>query len=145
MQKTNRVYCCNYSQTINAGASFVGNLQIQSVGRKMKIKSIALEWQFSNNTTGQFESPENTTTQAINLRIDPGTTKIASPFNIIANPPLNNGTTINLYYPGQRLFDSFFIVNDVLITLQIDNVSAADQYIHQACIVIETEEETIFL
>jgi hypothetical protein len=141
----NKVYACNYSQTLNAGATFQSTISILSVGRQIKIKSIALEWQFSNNTTGQYESPENTTTQAINLRLSPGAQSIAAPFVIGANPPLNNGNIINMYYPGQRLFDAFFITNTLDLILQIDNVSAADQYVHQVCIIIETEEKTMFL
>lgn len=144
MSKSNKVYSCNYSTLVNAGNTFVSTLLLQSVGRQIKIKSISLDWQMINNTTGQYISPEQNTTQGLRLTIDPGTTKIASPFIVGANPPTTNGTQLIMYIPGQKQFDCFFIVDNINLTLQIDNVSAADNYLHDVCIIVETEEQTNF-
>lgn len=143
---TNKVYSCVWSDVVVlSGAGYASNVRIQSVGRIMKIKSITLEWMAYNNTTGLYVSTSNTTDQALQLIADPGGNKIAHAFLIGANPPSNNGDQLRWYRPGQWLFDSFFINNDILFSMQISNADAANDYTHNVALIVETEEKTVFL
>ena len=68
---------------------------------------------------------------------------IAEAFSITNGPPAAQGRMIRITEPGQINFNSFFISNELFLTLQLDNYTGmAHQY--DVSLIIETEEQILF-
>jgi len=145
----NNVYTAAYSFTLNAGLTFVSNFSIQSVGREIWIKSIAVDWNITDTITG-IKIPWRTVTDQIltlivgNFGLNPQ--QIAKSFRQTGGvPPAFSGNTFRISEPQQLKFDSFFVSNELPLSLQINNLNAASDRDHNISILIETQEKTMFL
>ena len=144
----NKVYTALYSFTLNSGLTFTSNFSIQSVGREISVRSISLDWQITNSVTGVKIPWRTVTDQVLNLIIGNfGLTpvSIASSFKQTGGTaPSFNGTTFRISEPKQLIFNSFFVANELPFSLQINNLSAANNFGHDVSIMIETDEKTMF-
>lgn len=145
---SNKVYTAAYSITLGAGLTFVSNFSIQSVGREISIKSISTDWRITDALTGAV-LPWRTISDQIftliigNFGLNP--VQIASNFRQISGTaPAFNGNTFRITEPRQITFNSFFVPNELPLSLQINNLNVANDYVHDVSIIIETQEETMF-
>lgn len=148
MSIRNRVFTANYALTIAAGATLTSNFSIQSVGREIQIRSITVDWQIMNTLTGAIIPWRSVTDQLLNLIIGNfGLTpiQIGSAFlQTGGTGPAFNGNTFRITEPRQILFNSFFIANELPLSLQVNNLAAAERD-HNISVIIETSEKTLFL
>lgn len=145
----NNVYTAAYSFTLNGGLTFVSNFSIQSVGREIWIKSIAVDWNITDTITGVKIPWRTVTDQILTLIVgDFGLNpqQIAKSFRQTGGtPPAFNGNTFRISEPQQLKFNSFFVSNELPLSLQINNLNAANARDHNISILIETQEKTMFL
>ena len=124
------------------------NFSIQSAGREISIKSIALDWNMLDTLTG-VRIPWRTVTDQ-NLQLIIGNfglspQQIASPFRQTGGtPPAFNGSTFIITEPKQLFFRKFFVANELPFSLQLFNNNAANARDYSVSIIVETEEEISF-
>jgi hypothetical protein len=140
----NKVYTASWQEVINAGISFASNFSIQSVGREIKIRSIFLSWSILDTVTGLQVPWRVSGGHQMLLTLANTGPLIGNAFRIIGGGgPYAQGNIIRITEPGQILFDAFYVANEVLITLQLNNLSAVICQ-HDVTLIIETEEKTMF-
>lgn len=140
---SNKVYSGTWHVSIPVGGWSDNNFLIQSVGREMKIKSIALFLAiYEIGLTARHDW--RTMLSRIQLTTADQPERVCHSFNTGAVLPAYMGNSIEIYEPGQYKFDSFFVVNRLLFNMWIFNNDATDREFWYS-IVVETEEKTIFL
>jgi hypothetical protein len=140
----NRVYTAIYSEVLAPGFNFISTFQILSPGRELRIRSISLDWMITNPITNIKVPVGINTEQYLKLTVGNYLNDIANGFINITNPPDFNGRAIEIYEPTQLFFDSFFITNSLPFILQIQNNNAANDFINQVTIIVETEENPMY-
>lgn len=140
---SNKVYTATWEETVNAGITYESNFNIDSPGKEIKIKSIALTWRIEEIATGILIPTDTTTDQRLYLMVGQANKKIASDFVYITGIPLYKADIIRIFKPMQYFFDSFFITNNLLFRLQINNLSAAQKK-HIVSLIVETEEKQMY-
>jgi len=139
-----KVYTATWQEVVNAGLSFASHFSIQSVGREIKIRSILISWQIRDLVAGVMVNYRTTPLHSLLFTLANTGPLIADTFRITSGPPYAMGNIIQIYDPGQYVFDAFFVSNEVLLTLQLGNVSP-NQAQYDVSLIIETEEKTMFL
>jgi len=142
---SNKAYSGSWQTVIAAGFNFGSNFSIQSVGREIKLKSIFISWNILDTVTGLNVAWRNTPFHNYILTLANTGPVIAEGFRQISGTAAYaSGNIIEIREPGQVMFDGFFISNELLLNIVINNLSAnACQY--DTTVVIETEQKTIFL
>lgn len=147
MQK-NRVYTSNIIQVVPAGGFGNDvNFNINHFNREFKLKSIFFDIHLRYPNIGiQTLIPlEQNTTQyfCLTIRANIVGARFANNFEdlveTIPNSVQNNGTAIQLYKPGQVLFDSFFVANQLNVLLAYTNNDVLNDILYCANITIEIE------
>jgi len=139
----NKVYTANWVEPIAAGMDFDTDFSILSVNRQIKIKSIT--WDINVIEIPSGKRIDLVATQTIKPYLQLFVDTFARTFNNISGVPITlNGKQIDLYRPGQWLFDSFFITNQLFGKILIRNSSLFGATI-ETTLIIETEEENIYL
>lgn len=142
---SNRVYSAQFNISVPANGNGGSSFSIQSVGREISIKSVFLAWYIAVNATGLPKPWRSVADQSIYLQIGSINNKLAAPFRYVSGSlPSANGNYLVMTEPGQLVFNSFFVPNDVAVFFTINNFTAAivDHFVN---ITIETEEKTMFL
>jgi hypothetical protein len=141
----NKVYC-TYLQRVMAPASLtVKNFSISNPGRKLKLKSVLLDWRCENVTTNQIIPFEQNTTNYVQLAIGVAGTKIASTFTDIGVPAwTSNGGQFIITRPEQYAFNSFYAANSIDFVLLMENRDAINQSQNYISIIVEIEERNIY-
>jgi len=143
MLKKKSTWVANYfDQVLLPGGVFTPAAVINSACRRLFLCSILWDVLFHNVTTGR-NSPLQTNTDILygfTLGTIPPTT-FAKVMNVILPPaPALNNTEITLHTPGQFFYNDIQFENQIAITLDYTNLSAANTY-HIFChILIETQE-----
>lgn len=135
------VYTCRIGATINQLQTAVHTFYLNNSNRSMAIRSISLDYVFSNANSYAVCPIENQTTQVINLQV--GDTiapqMISKAFENFSVAPIGNGTHFRMWKRGQLLFNSWFIRNQLRFNLTMTNLDPIEPMVHEACIIIETE------
>jgi len=141
----NNVYTFLEGGLIVPGANWSGNWNIQRPSRELKIKSIWVDLFLRNQTTGNIIQFENNKEVNFQLRIGSLTENIAQPFNIPAGVVfVRTGGHFYFTKPQQIIFDSFYIANQLDFDCVITNMSAANNYLQQMSLIVETQEKILY-
>lgn len=137
-----KVYAIVFGYAVASGFGANTQFELQSNNREIKIKSIAINTQFT--AAGLIIPEESNTLIDWTLAIGSANTQIALPFvNIAGVVPISNGDRIYFYRSGQQLFDSFFVKNKAVFNLTCMN-NSPDAASLSFSIVVETEENIIY-
>jgi len=144
-----KVYCGYIDTTINGGAFILKGFRVISPNRKLKLKSILIDWQILDTTTGLIVPIEANTGQKMQLSIGGGglpVQKIGSDLNNTSGPAFTStGYSFYISKPGQTIFNSFFAANEINFLLLIQNlILAANPHKHTWSIIVEIEERNIY-
>jgi len=139
----NKVFTILWANDINAGAVVGNQAFVNNNNRQWKLKSIFFDLNFREQVSNIVLPLETNTVLDYNLDIvsQPAATMIGTAFENCtpAGNVAANGGQISLYRPGQLFFDSFFIVNQLLIIFSIIN-RAAIVYRYNGICTLEIEE-----
>lgn len=138
----NKVYSGVWHNTLAFGAVANLDFTLQSVGRQIKIKSIALTLDvFEPGMTRRYDW--QTMLSFVRLTIADGPQSPTHSF--VGAGYTYTGKNIEIYQPFQYFFDSFYIANQLDMNLFIVNCEGAGLTREfWTAIIIETEEDTIF-
>jgi hypothetical protein len=141
---SNKVYIASYNLLLdNVNPALNSEFTLQSVGREIKIRSIAVTWRMFNETTGLVIPFDNCVNHTFTLRVNPLRPEIGHPF--WPNSGTVPGRNIYIMGPGAYYFDCFYIANELYFTLNVTNLIAATDNVRQnISVIVETEEKTIF-
>jgi len=145
MEKT-KLYTGTQDFVLAAGLVRTMTFGIQSPNRKIKIKSILLDWLVTDFLTAAVIPIETLTAEYLRLMVGdyPAASKIAENFTQPAGFPwLQSGTQMWITRPGQYFFESTFQANAVPITMIVFNNSAASIR-NWISLAIETVETNIY-
>lgn len=144
-RNSNIIYSALWITSLAAAGSFVSTCIIRNPGRFMQIKSIFIDLASRYTVTGLPIIWDNNVSQVFQVRLyHPTNEKITRMFIPTGGTgPVNNGDELRFTQPGQTIFSSFFIANDLEISIGITNLEAALNTTHILTIAIETEEHRI--
>lgn len=139
----NKVYSGTWHTTLAAAATLNTDFSIQSEGRAIKIKSIALTLGvFDPGLTRKYDWAA--ILSRITLTISSGTNQtVCYPFTAPVVAPAYMGNNIEIFEPFQYFFDGFFVPNELPMNLFIYNADGAVREFWTT-ITIETEESAMF-
>jgi len=138
-----RVYTIFFSYGILSGFGANTQFELVSNNREIKIKSIAINLQFTDGGPNIIPEDSNTLI-SWSLQVGSANTQIALPFqNIAGPPPVSNGDRMYFYKSGQQLFDSFFVKNNCIFNLVVFN-NTPGAVTASFNIIVETEENIIY-
>jgi len=139
---SNKVYSGVWHNTLAFNGVANIDFSLQSVGREIKIKSIALTCDvFEPGLTRRYDW--QTMLSFLRLTIASGSESPTYAFNGAGFAYM--GKNIEIYQPFQYFFDSFYIANKLDMNLFIVNCEGAGlNREFWNTVVIETEEKTIF-
>jgi len=121
------VYCATIDRTLIGGATAVLQFSINNPNRKLKIKSILLDWIAQETISNVIIPFAQNTYEYVRLTVGnyPASSKIGSDFTpdpII--PFTTSGTAFHMSKPGQYNFNSFFSANTIPFYFILNNTSA---------------------
>jgi hypothetical protein len=136
----NKVYSGVWHNTLAFNAVANIDFSLQSVGRNIKIKSVALTLDvFEPGMTRRYDW--QTMLSFVRLTLASGSQSPTYPFTGLGYTYM--GKNLEIYQPMQYFFDSFFIANQLDMNLFIVNCEGAGLTREfWTTVIIETEEET---
>jgi hypothetical protein len=141
----NRVYSVVVNPVVAAaGGVTAQNFFLTSTNREFRLKSIYWDLQIFENVLGIPLNLNNQVTQRYVLHL--GLLNVPQiSYSLTPGAPapaiLYNGTNIMLHKPGQVIFNSFVINNDLEIRYEGVNLDLLLVYAHEVSLIIETEED----
>ena len=141
----NKVYTAFFQDNVLAGGGGgVTNFQIDIENRTALLKSILFDIKIAETAAPAAILPlELNNTQSFHLQVIalPAGTPFANIFSSIGGLPAlqQNGTQLNIYKPGQSVFQSFFIRNNLLLSWAYVNRDPLTNYSYGASVCVEIE------
>lgn len=142
----NKVYTAYLDRTMAPASLTAKFFAINNPGRKLKLKSVLLDWRCEDVTTNQIIPFEQNTTNYVQLSIGVANTKIGNIFTDIGFPAWTiNGGGFIITRPEQYTFNSFYASNQIDFTLLMENRDAVNQSRNYISIIVEIEERNIYM
>lgn len=143
----NKVYVANWGSPVLLPLDLAAcNFRIFSPGRTMKVKSIQVQQNIFDVTANLFIPQEQNTVLYFLLTIGNAPQKIGSTFENIGGTPLvDNGISFRMLRAGPLYFDSFFVSETLLLSMQLSNQSVLNSIQSNMSFMVEVEENISYL